>query len=810
MTADMPGAKLPVIHIDVDGVHTNYMHGYTDVMDYAYMRDVLTVVDSSRRIDYEIDTYGTNISSMLFEVRNIDGSRLVESTDIDIYSKHDDKINGYITIKDLITGGDEYMLIFVLELSDGTSVRYYSRLVWSEDLHVEDKVAFVEDFTTRTFDKEAATEIAKYLESNSSGDNSTYNYVNIHSSFNQVTWGDLDVRRLGDPRVTISELTPATGYFKVEYQVGIQEESGRAVCNVTEYFRVRYTTDRIYLLGWERYCNQIPDENGNIFTGNQIELGIAPADIELGESDGGTNFAFVDEGKLISVNALEQKVALIYSFYDRDNLGDLRSSYQNHKIHILNVDETGNVNFIVYGYMNRGQYEGKVGIATFTYNSAMNTVEQLAFVDYHRASSILMNDMEELSFIDRDSRIYFMLDRTVYEVDAETETLSTMASNLQDDAYHVSDNGSMIVWQGDGGVYSCTKLRLMNLATGIGEDIKAGYGEYIMPLGFMGEDLVYGLARVRDVFMDVDGSMVFPMYKVVIRNAEGDILKEYEEDGIYVMDCEIGAGLMNMHRAVYKESSGLYEFVGDDQIVSTVEALAKENTIKTVVTESLETVVQISMKDELVGDERINLTPRELIYEGNRELDRDGNDAIDRYYVYGLRGYMGSYVEVSNAVNKAYETAGIVMNGSGQYIWYKTTRSNKNQIMAITEPDKVNVDESLAICVDAVLRFEGITTNSRVLLSQGQSVQQIFGDYMEEDTVLNLTGCNLDAVLYYVNRDIPVLVILNDSSAVLVTGFNDSQVVLFDPTTGELRKESITDADNLFRANGYKFVTYIK
>lgn len=811
LTAQMPEATLPIIHMDIDGVATNYLHGYTEPMNCAYMRDTLTVVESNRRIDYVIDTYGTAIDEMSYEVRSIDGTRLVENTALDIYSKHDDTITGYFTIKDLITNGDEYMLIYLLTLKDGTVVRYYSRLIWSEDLHVADKVAFVDDFTKRTFDKERATEITKYLESDNTGDNSSYNYVNIHSSFKQVTWGDLDVRRLSVPRVTISELTSATGFFKVEYQVEIREEASNVRCNVTEFFRVRYTTDRLYLLGWERHCNQIIDENSAIYSGDKIELGICPDDIELVESDGGTNFAFAYEGKLISVNALEQKVALVYSFYNPEDYSDLRSSYQAHRIHILKVDETGNVSFVVYGYMNRGRYEGRVGIGAFSYNSAMNTVEQLAFVDCDRAQSIVMRDVDELSYIDRDNRIYLMLDRNVYEVNPESESLSTVATQLLDDSYHVSSNGSMLVWQNDGSdIYNCTKLRLMNLATGIGEDIKAGYGEYILPLGFMGDDLVYGLARSREVTMNLDGSQIFPMYKLIIRSSDGEILKEYSESGIYVMDCEFGADIMNMKRAVYNEKTDTYDPVDNDQIVSIVENQLTENVIKTVVTESLETIVQVDMKDEMVGEDRVILTPKELIYEGNRELARDEADFTDRFYVYGLTGYMGGYMAVSNAVNDAYESSGIVVDESGKYIWYKTTKASKNQIMAITAPDQVKPEESLAVCVDTVLRYEGITTNSRILLSQGESVQQILSNYMDSKSVLNLTGCNLDSVLYYVNKDIPVLAIYNDSSAVLITGFNDSQVVLFDPSSGELRKENITDADNIFKMNGYKFLTYVK
>lgn len=808
LTAEMSAPNLPVISIDVGEHSVNYLYGYTDPMDCAFMRDNLTVIGKERQIKYSIDTYGNTIDDLAFEIRSINGDRLVENNSLYNYSSMGDKIKGSITVKDLIEEDKEYMLVFILDVN-GKTARYYSRLLWSEKCHVEEKVSFVYDFCTKTFDKEAAAELTKYLESNSSGDNSSFHKMNIHSSFKQVTWGDLKIKLIGEPRIDIKELTSSTGYFEVNYQVQIEEESGWATCNVKEYYRIRYTSERIYLLDWERECNQIIDEKNDIYVDDQIELGISDENIEIVESDGGNIFAFVDEGKLVSINADEEKIALLFSFYT-DDLTDLRGSNPNHDIHILNVDETGNVTFVVYGYMNRGIHEGKVGVSVYKYNSVTNTIEEIAYVGSDKAASILRKDVSELAYVDREGNTYFMQGRTVYAIDAEGSKLQVMASDLQDSSYKVSDSGRMIVWQSDGNIYSSSKLRLMNLTSGISEDIKAGYGEFIMPLGFMNEDLVYGLARIKDISEDLGGETIFPMYKLIIRSDSGEILKEYSEPDTYVMDCEIVDGQMKLSRAKYNESKGYYEETSSDQIMSTFEQLTKHNIIKPVVTEELETIMQISMKNSLEGASIIYQTPQEILYEGSKELERDVVNERECFYVYGLHGYSDCFFEANNAVNYAYNIAGVVMDNNGEYVWYKTTRVSKNQIMAITEPEKVSGELSIAECIDALLRFEGVTTNSRVLLAQGQNAREILETNLPDHTVLNLSGCNLDSILYYVNKDIPVMVVMNDSSGMLITGFNESQVVLFDPEKGELHKENMTDVDNLLRENGYRFLTYIR
>ena len=807
MTAQMSEATLPVVHINMGDVDTNYMYGYLEPMECAFMRDTLTVIGSDRKVNFTIDTYGTKVREIDFEIRSIDGSRLVESTEVFNYSTIEDSLKGSFVVKDLIEKDKEYMLVMLLDLGENETARYYTRLLWSEDAYAQEKVEFIDDFCRKTFDKEAAQDITKYLETNYLGDNSSYHYADIHSSFNQVTWGNLDIVQLGNPRVDICEITPSTGYFKVNYQVEIAQETGKVVCNVTEYYRIRYTVDRVYLLNWERECDQIFEMSDDTCSLDRIDLGIIGEDVEMVECEGGNVFAFVDEGKLISVNTEENKVALLYSFYS-DDIQDLRASNMNYNIHILNVDETGDVDFMVYGYMNRGIHEGHVGISVYEYNRTTNTIEEKGYVDYKRSAGILMKDIAELAYIDRDGNVYFMMERNVYEINMKEEVITLMAAELKDGSYKISDSGRMIVWQNEGDIYSCTRLRLMNLTTGISEDIKSGYGEYIMPLGFMGEDLVYGLARIKDVKPDPSGTMMFPMYKIIIRSDMGELLKEYQVDDIYVMNCTISNGLMNLSRAKSNEKYNLYEEVTSDQIMSTAVASSTCNEIKTIVTEALETTVNISIENKMAEDTIIYQTPREVIYEGNRELLYENKAEADRFYVYGLHGYSDVFLEPGNAVNRAYEISGLVLDGNGEYIWYKTTRVYKNQIMAITEPEKVNPENSLGNCIDVMLRLNGTTTNSQVLLLQGNSAQEILDKNLDDVTVLNLTGCNLDVILYYVNKDIPVLAVLNDSTAMLVTGFNESQVVLYDPSKGELRKESISDVDDMFRTNGYRFLTY--
>ena len=56
--------------------------------------------------------------------------------------------------------------------------------------------------------------------------------------------------------------------------------------------------------------------------------------------------------------------------------------------------------------------------------------------------------------------------------------------------------------------------------------------------------------------------------------------------------------------------------------------------------------------------------------------------------------------------------------------------------------------------------------------------------------------------------EIPVLAVLQDGSAVLITGFNEQNVVIMDPQTGKVSKKGMNDARTWFAENGNRFIAY--
>lgn len=808
MTMEMAPATLPMITMESGGVACNELHGNTVEMDVAYQKDCITLLGEGRQANFTVDTFGREITGISTEVRSIDGSRLIENSEVTGWKANGKSFSVSLTLKDLIDTNTQYSLTLILELEGEQKVYYYTTILWNDDVHISEILEFATDFHGKLYDKEVAKELTKYLEPNSKlTDNGTFHKVNIHSSFQQITWGSLEPVQEDAASIRLTQISGNVASLLMDFVVSTGEGKNKIYYNVEEYYRVRYTSERMYLLDYERTMTQIPDTT-RMYANDKILLGITDENVDMMESADGNTVVFSDMGQLLSYNAATNGLTVIFSFYDKDN-ADRRTLYDNHGIKILDVDEGGNVKFAVYGYMNRGRHEGETGIQIISYDNSLNTIEEEVYIPYSKSYAVLKDEMEQLLYRNRQQHVYFFLENGVYDVDLENRSAEQLVSIRQDDSLQVSENHENIVWQEGDDINHSNQLNVRNLNTGEQTVIRAEDGEAIRPLGFMGEDIIYGVARESDIRTENSGQIFYPMYKVCISNSSGDNLKEYGQDGIYIVDCAIEGNQINLSR-IQRSENGSYQEILDDQIMNNVEEELGQNKVVTANIDIYERYVQIQTKTTIDTRTIKVLNPKEVVFEGGRELTLDAVSEVSRYYVYNAYGVQGIYSAPGKAVKEAYDSAGVVANDRGITVWLKGNRVSRNQIMAIKEESVTDQKNSLTVCLDNILRHAGITRNTEYDLAQGKTAIQILEENMTGVQVLDLSGCSLDAVLYYVNQDIPVLAILEDGEAVLVTGFNEFNVVIMEPSTGKLYKKGMNDATTWFAENGNHFISYMK
>lgn len=809
MTAEMGEATFPLVTVRFNGITMNRMRGYHKEMKTSLMRETITPLSSGRKVSFEIQPFDTTISRIAFEVRDVTGERLIENTEVaEFEEENDGSIFATLELKDLIEMNQEYELILMLTPADGEVIRYYTRIISQEDYHVTDKLEFVKDFTNKTFDKEAAKSLTKYLESDSTGDNTTFGKVTIHSSFDQITWGDLPVSKVTEPQITIREIDAQTGSFVTDFYVRTTEGTETTYYRVREFYRLRYTSDRIYLLDYERSMDQIFTETKGSYVNNKIMLGISSEDVTMQESDDGNILAFVSGGRLFVYNIVDNKMAYVFGFYDEEH-ADARTIYPAHGIRLLDVNEGGNVTFLVYGYMSRGSHEGEVGVSAYYYDSTVNTVEELVYIPSDDPQDVIMEKVESLSYINREGILYLMDNNHIYGVNFEQRTYEVVADELHRNGYVISDSNRMIAWQQGNGIEDSQTLIFMNLNTGQQKHIEVKSTETVIPIGFMGDDLIYGIVRKGDIVEDYTNEKLLPMYCVKIENENEGVLMTYEQENIYVISGEVKQNQITLQR-VKGEEDGTYTQITDDQIMNAEIVSEGRNVVQTASTQNYEKLYQIALQKDIDASAMKHLTPKLVLFEGERSVSFRDQEDEELFYVYGRYGVTGIYASAGQAVSRAESEAGVVLNGEGSYVYKRSIRSTKNQIMAIQASSVTETKNSLCVALETMLSYEGIMRNTDYMLESGETIFSILESGLPECQILDLTGCSLDVALYYVDRDIPVLVLLENGDAVLLIGFNEMNTVIMNPQTGTIYKMGMNDSKAWFAENGNRFITYIR
>ena len=87
--------------------------------------------------------------------------------------------------------------------------------------------------------------------------------------------------------------------------------------------------------------------------------------------------------------------------------------------------------------------------------------------------------------------------------------------------------------------------------------------------------------------------------------------------------------------------------------------------------------------------------------------------------------------------------------------------------------------------------------------------EEILSEELKEKTVLDLTGCKVEELLYYVSKNTPVLAMTGKNQAVLITGYSSSNINYYDMSSNVTRSMTYGKADEWFAENGSIFLAYI-
>ena len=77
-------------------------------------------------------------------------------------------------------------------------------------------------------------------------------------------------------------------------------------------------------------------------------------------------------------------------------------------------------------------------------------------------------------------------------------------------------------------------------------------------------------------------------------------------------------------------------------------------------------------------------------------------------------------------------------------------------------------------------------------------------------TVIDLSGCSLDSVLYEVSAQRPVIAKTGSNTSVVIIGYDEYNTYLYDPVKKETYPYGMNDSTDLFQKAGNVFITYVE
>lgn len=809
---ELQNSTYPVLEIGSGVSDYNAMSGYRGDIDLSLVRNQVTVVDHSKTLELKLHNYDYDITAIQYVLFENDPENPLEEGTVNKLTDHEAENirTGTLTFETDLTQGKNYYLQLAVRLDNSTRVYFYTKLQNGAGYNLDEYFTYALQFHNNLFDKTKMEENASYLEPAAGASGSTLEYVDIHSSTSAVFFGSMEVKQASQPRIKVRELNDT--YAVLELDSVLSSEVSDGVVQyyaVSETYRMRYTPERMYLLDYQRtmdaYYNEAMIDAANSYLG----LGIQNEDnVEYISSDEGHKLAFCVQGQLWYYNYDDSDVTQVYSF-TAENLADIRSDQDDHGIRILDFDDDGNILYLVYGYINRGRHEGDNGIQIMRFDAATNCNEELAFLITSVPYDSMREDMEKFSYLNGDNIFYCVLDGDLHEIDLEEKTDEILVSGMINESLTASADQSIIAIESDKDVCDNKEIRMIDLESGEIQTFTCADNERIRSVGFLSNDFIYGIASVSDVSREDSGAVTFPMRTLRIMDIGGNEVKNYTQKDRYIMETSISGSVLEM--SLGRKNGGNFRSTGAKDYIRYKEE-DREDSVSLVSRNSGVFGEQLYFKfpEYIYIQIEPDLIPARILSsedDPSLTLSRSGN-AAQQYFVYADGETLASYTNLAEAVRAAQEARGNVIDNAENVLW-ECVFDDYAIVAGMDQVTKVSGDgRSLAGCLSMIARVNGKSVEAGSIDTQSVPEEELLAEYSGQQA-LNLIGCPLDDVLYYISQGSPVLARYTGGRYVIVMSYNSTKIRYLDPVTGISTvgdREQITEN---FRKAGNVFYSYL-
>ena len=746
--ANMGESKLPYVYMLMGEKKINPLHGYYQEMSGSVVRDSIATLPEDRKLLLFAALKKNSIEAAFYDIRSLDGSELIEKDSKAELEKTSEGVKITLPIQNLIQEGKEYQLRLRLDMGEN-SVYYYTRILLGKEKMAEEMLNLGESFTRKTFSKSEAKSLSTYLESEDTMDNSDLSHVNLHSSFQQITWGESGMSLDGDIEISLKELSGIMGLIQLRYATKAEDKEGNTRRFYNEdNFVMRYDSQRICLMDFDRRTTEIFDTQNFRFQEKSLLLGVDSAEQMQSKCSGNKEYYAFSKGNALYRLNSEGVLTRIFTYLTEEN-NRFRGDFLSHGIRLMDVKDNGDVDFLAYGYISRGRHEGYTGIVFYTYDNSDNTVVENFFLPLQENKEELEESLHSLAYYAGNKMFYLYYGGTVYGIDTNSFEVLTLASTLKEGELSSSEDGQYLAYDeknGESELSSTVVFKNLKLdrTRNISEENKL-----FSVIGFIENDLIIGV-QDRALGTEWNPQGEIPVEEIRIIGPDQNEKLSYKKENLYFSNFSISGNQLSFDEYSHNENG--YSYAGKDSILSN--KVEEERTLKPELINS-----EGMGKNYLLpypGKKIKKITvqnPEKFSIEkaGSIELNQEKTPETGRFFAYSLGHYRGNYANMERAIGAVNENFGYILDGKQSFLWNRTDRPGV--IIGKTRENEIT---------DFVAEIPELRNSL---------------DF-KNGKILNLYGVSLNSALYYTAKGYPLMIRI-EGNWELITGYNGSQITSF-------------------------------
>lgn len=759
-------ATLPVISADAGGREVNFMYGFTNKMNTALCMGPETPV-SGDSIDLSIYTYGDSIDKASYQLKKIEDQKTVSKGNMELSG--DKSLKKASIDLDNMESGRQYFLIIELSAGD-KNIRYYSRVVSGSDVGIKGCMDLADTIHKAAISKDR-TGLSPYMEPDSAAVDNSLDHVSINSSLTQAMYNDMELEQDGASIYTVNEYL--NGNMEITINTILNEKKDpQTKYAVTEYMRVKYSSEKMRLMSYDRSMEKVFDPQNAKATEDTLNIGVSDKNTDFIANETGTIVAFVSNGGVYEYNQNTGVITTLFSFSDKAENLRYTNNYQGHGVRLLSIDEGGSVSFTVYGYMNSGIHEGNNGVGVYHYDDGRKLTEEDIFISSDASYQFLQQEYSDSLYRSGSDKYYIMSGNKVYEMSADKKETKVILNGMKEGQYIRSKNSRFISWTDSKG--GSDVINTIDLENGNKMKTVAADGELIVPLVYMEQDLVYGKVKKEDIVSNPDGTTTDLINEIVIAKVSDSKVqteKSYPQNGVYVTSVNLDGSSLTLNR-VSKEKDGIAD-AGQDVIKNTFEEGKKTVTFETENDANAGSVRKFVMSKKTDKTRVKSAIAKSSMTKDENNFKLDIPDIKDKYIITVGDRIISIENDVVTAIQKADGLNGTVIDTRQKTIWAKSRK-------------------------DYCSNIEVTSSDMNEMVSKSKKGVKY----------LDLTGCNMKQMLFYVSNRYPVYTETKNGTF-LIIGYDALGVTTYDQKSGSYQTTTRANMENMAEQNGNIFKTYV-